>query len=149
VVLDTHIVLDALLFNNAEVAPLWSAVCAGQWRWIATASMREEFARQCTSIRFSKWKPDSEHMLTQFDAWATLLPEPQLPPTVARRFCCSDPDDQIFIDLALARQASWLVTRDRALLALARRARALPWPLRVLRPAELMRETSMSPPAVH
>ena len=36
---------------------------------------------------------------------------------------CRDPDDQMFIDLALSARAQWLVTRDRALLVLARRAR--------------------------
>ena len=33
---------------------------------------------------------------------------------------CADPDDQPFIDLALAAGANWLLTRDKALLALAR-----------------------------
>ena len=37
---------------------------------------------------------------------------------------CRDPDDQMFIDLALAQRARWLLTRDRALLALARPAAA-------------------------
>ena len=35
---------------------------------------------------------------------------------------CSDPDDQIFIDLAIAQGAQLLLTRDRALLKLARKA---------------------------
>jgi predicted nucleic acid-binding protein len=38
---------------------------------------------------------------------------------------CSDPDDQVFIDLAAEAGARWLLTHDRALLRLARRARAL------------------------
>jgi predicted nucleic acid-binding protein len=38
---------------------------------------------------------------------------------------CTDPDDQVFIDLALACKARWLLSKDRALLKLARRARAL------------------------
>jgi predicted nucleic acid-binding protein len=37
---------------------------------------------------------------------------------------CRDPDDQKFIDLALAAKAQWLVSRDKALLALAKRAKA-------------------------
>jgi predicted nucleic acid-binding protein len=35
---------------------------------------------------------------------------------------CRDPTDQMFIDLALTCRPSWLVTRDRALLSLRRRA---------------------------
>jgi predicted nucleic acid-binding protein len=36
---------------------------------------------------------------------------------------CKDPDDQVFIDLALHVGARWLFTKDAALLKLARRAR--------------------------
>jgi predicted nucleic acid-binding protein len=41
------------------------------------------------------------------------------------RLRCRDADDQVFIDLALVHRARWLLTRDKALLALARRARPL------------------------
>ncbi|WP_369293093.1 PIN domain-containing protein [Klebsiella variicola] len=37
---------------------------------------------------------------------------------------CRDQDDQKFIDLALDARARWLVSRDKAVLALAKRARA-------------------------
>jgi predicted nucleic acid-binding protein len=37
---------------------------------------------------------------------------------------CTDPDDQMFVDLAHAAGARWLVSRDRAVLRLARRAAA-------------------------
>jgi predicted nucleic acid-binding protein len=41
----------------------------------------------------------------------------------AAPFACSDPADQKFLDLAYTARADWLVTRDNALLKLARRAR--------------------------
>ncbi len=51
---------------------------------------------------------------------------------------CSDPDDQKFLELALACGAAYLVTKDRALLELARRSdRALPF--RIVTPGELER----------
>ena len=40
------------------------------------------------------------------------------------RLRCSDPDDQMFIDLAMAHGANGLLTRDRAVLRLALRARS-------------------------
>lgn len=46
---------------------------------------------------------------------------PTLPPAPLN-LRCSDADDQIFVDLALAQGARWLITHDRALLKLARRA---------------------------
>jgi len=38
---------------------------------------------------------------------------------------CTDLSDQKFLDLAHTARADWLVTKDKALLKLARRARAL------------------------
>jgi predicted nucleic acid-binding protein len=40
------------------------------------------------------------------------------------RLRCTDPDDQKFIDAAIV-SAQWLISRDRAVLKLARRAAAL------------------------
>jgi len=43
----------------------------------------------------------------------------------ALRLRCTDRDDQMFIDLALACGARWLLSRDRAVLKLGKRARLL------------------------
>jgi predicted nucleic acid-binding protein len=48
---------------------------------------------------------------------------------------CSDPDDQKFLEAALAAGASFLVTKDRALLELAKRKRAR-LPFRIVAPAD-------------
>ena len=65
--------------------------------------------------------------------------EAGIPPGTPLR--CSDADDQMFIDLALAAGAQWLFTRDRALLRLARRASERG--VVVLRPSRLA--SSMTP----
>jgi predicted nucleic acid-binding protein len=57
-------------------------------------------------------------LLAAFDRYARLLPPPVAEPLLR----CTDPDDQVFLDLSRAHHARWLVTRDRALLTLARRA---------------------------
>ena len=56
-----------------------------------------------------------------WDTWASMCPVVDEPSPAAMR--CTDPDDQKFIDLALRSGASALLTRDRAVLKLARRAR--------------------------
>jgi uncharacterized protein len=122
VVLDTNTVLDWLLFADPGVAPLVAAIESGQLSWIASPRMREELARTMGYTSLAQWKPDSERTLTSFDRWAQLQAEPLRLPAGPR---CTDPADQVFIDLALAHQARWLVTKDRALLKLARRAKAL------------------------
>ena len=62
-----------------------------------------------------------------WSAWERLSHSADLLPLAgaATRMRCTDPDDQKFIDLALGHRARWLVTRDRAVLKLARRARTL------------------------
>lgn len=121
-VLDTNIVLDWLVFHDAGTAALSSAVEEGRVRWLACPRMRDELQRTLAYTNLAKWKPDSEHTLAAFDRWADVQPAPPPAPLNVR---CSDPDDQVFVELALAAGARWLVTHDRALLRLARRTRAL------------------------
>jgi putative PIN family toxin of toxin-antitoxin system len=129
VVLDTNTVLDWLVFKDAGVAALVAAVEGGQLRWLACPAMRRELTRTLGYRSLAQWQPDSERVLSTFDAMADLRPEP---PVAALPLRCSDPDDQVFLDLALATGARWLVSHDKALLRLARRVR--PLGLRIVTP---------------
>lgn len=120
VVLDTNVVLDWLVFREPRVAALAAALEAGQLRWLGCPRMRSELALTLGYPALSKWNPDSERTLASFDHWAELQSDPPMPQ--ASPLLCSDPDDQVFIELALAHQAAWLLTRDRAVLKLKRRA---------------------------
>jgi predicted nucleic acid-binding protein len=117
-VLDTNVVLDWLLFRDPRAAALGAAVQRGQLRWLVCPRMREEFARTLGSAVLSRWQPDSATLLARFDAMACMLPPPPASPL---RLRCDDPDDQVFVDLALAAGASWLLSHDKALLRLRRR----------------------------
>ena len=128
IVLDTNAVLDGWVFRDAGAQALVAAVESGSVRWVACSVMRDELARTLGYTRLAKWTPDSERMLTIFDQRAQMFPSPATLPSLR----CSDLDDQVFFDLALATGARWLLTQDRALLRLARRARALG--LQILRP---------------
>ncbi|MBA4178749.1 MAG: hypothetical protein C0505_19645 [Leptothrix sp. (in: Bacteria)] len=119
VVLDTNTVLDWLVFADDSVATVASAIQKGRLRWLACTGMRDELARTLGYRSLAKWNPDSEQSLATFDRLATLLPTPPVAPLHLR---CSDPDDQVFLDLALAHRATWLLSHDRALLRLGKRA---------------------------
>jgi putative PIN family toxin of toxin-antitoxin system len=121
IVLDTNFVLDWLVFRDATAQPLVSAIQQGSVQWIACASMRTELARTLSYDNLSRWAPDRDQALAIFDAHALVLAEPATLPSLR----CSDPDDQVFLDLAAAAGARWLLTHDRALLRLARRARSM------------------------
>jgi predicted nucleic acid-binding protein len=122
-VLDTNAVLDAWLFKDPGAQALVAAIETGQVQWLACAAMRDELARAAQFRSLASWKPDSVHLLTCFDRWAQLCPAPVA--TEVPRLRCTDPDDQVFIDLALHVQATWLLTHDSAVLKLAKRARLL------------------------
>jgi putative PIN family toxin of toxin-antitoxin system len=121
VTLDTNVVLDWLVFRNPVVLPLVAAIEQRRVQWIACASMRTELARTLGYDNLARWAPNREQSLRTFDAHVLVLSEPVTLPALR----CSDPDDQVFLDLAVASGARWLLTHDRALLRLARRARSL------------------------
>ncbi|MBU6259889.1 MAG: PIN domain-containing protein [Burkholderiales bacterium] len=129
-VLDTNSVLDWLVFRDPSMRAAADAVESGRLRWIACPRMRDELARALTYASLSRWKPDSEHVLSKFDQHA----EQRTTPPTLPGLRCHDADDQVFIDLAVAAGARWLITRDQALLKLARRA--APLGVIVLRPAD-------------
>jgi putative PIN family toxin of toxin-antitoxin system len=117
-VLDTNVVLDWLLFRDPRVDHLATALEARGVRWVACPRMRGEFARTLSYAALHKWAPESERLLTLFDQRAWLRPDPS-PASLALR--CDDPDDQVFLDLALSSGARWLLSHDKALLRLRRR----------------------------
>lgn len=124
VVVDTNVALDWLVFRNPAVAPLFDRIAAGELRWLACDRMRDELAHVLSrGIGGRHATDDSDQLLATWSALPSLLPAPV--PGATQRLHCSDPDDQIFIDAAVVWQARWLVTRDRALLRLAKRARRL------------------------
>lgn len=120
IVLDTNVVLDWLVFRNPGCAALHTALAADEVRWIATAAMRDELAHVLRRGHLDAWQPDLPAVWSAWDRHCDTLAA--LPATAAPgRLRCSDPDDQKFIDLAVRAPAHWLVSRDRAVLKLARR----------------------------
>jgi predicted nucleic acid-binding protein len=122
VVMDTNVLFDWLVFGNPAVAPLVAAIEQGRLAWIATESLRAEMAHVLGRGLDPRWPVDEVRWRDAWDRHARLVPEPVAPLGLPR---CSDADDQKFFALAVCQGARWLVTRDKALLKLARRARPL------------------------
>lgn len=123
-VLDSQVVFDWLVFRRPSVQTLAVAVTSGRLRWLASPALRDELAHVLGRGVLARYAPDEAAIWAAWDRWAQPC-APAAAPGAAARLRCRDPDDQKFIDLALAAQAVWLLSRDRAVLALARRARPL------------------------
>lgn len=123
VVLDTQVVLDWQFFGDRALAG-W-VLPGASWRWVASAAMRDELAHVLGRGFDVRWTTPVDDVLRFFDTHTSPCDAPALAPMLARRLACRDPDDQKFIDLAVALAPSCLVSRDRAVLALGRRAAAM------------------------
>ncbi|WP_082498214.1 putative toxin-antitoxin system toxin component, PIN family [Pseudorhodoferax sp. Leaf267] len=122
VVIDTNVVLDLLVFDDPSVQPLRAALADGRLCWRVLPGMREELARVlayprvASSLCARALAPDA--VLAAFDAASRMAA-----PVPAAPVRCTDPDDQPFLDLALAHGAL-LATKDKAVLATRKRMAA-------------------------
>jgi len=141
-VLDTNIVLDLLVFQDPRTHALQQALQQHRYGWIATTAMRCELERVLAypqiARRLTRPPPPTRNegaddgantsidngaaVLARFDAQASIVPAAGKAPVT-----CRDPDDQKFIDLAVAHQAL-LLSRDKAILCMKKRLLALAVP---------------------
>ena len=110
VVLDTNIVLDLFVFDDAAARPVAQGLGEGALRWLATQAMRDELARVLgypqIAPRLAHYALDRGGVLARFDGQAVLVEAPAKAPVT-----CADGDDQKFIDLAVAHGAL-LLSKD-------------------------------------
>ncbi len=124
VVIDTNVVLDWLVFRNPYCARFSDYFTSGRLRWLASPAMRDELAHVLGRGVCDAWAPDLLGLWGTWDRLSTLTHQIPLI-CAAARMRSTDVDDQKFIDLALAHNARWLLSRDRAVLKVGRRTRSL------------------------
>jgi uncharacterized protein len=136
-VLDTQVWLDWLVFDDPGVRRLRTAVHLGRATIYIDTACDAELARV---LAYDLGK----HSIPAAAQAAALAQARRLAQRIENAISdaeraslpqCRDPDDQKFIEAAVAARADALITKDRALLELnRRRARALPF--RILTPAD-------------
>lgn len=130
VILDTQIVMDWLVFDEPSLAPLIAAVESRHLLWTATVAMKAELMHVIARGVAARYTPDVDRVLAAFEQHCRFVEEPVLSMVRPR---CSDTDDQKFIDLGLglaaADHAITLISRDRAVLKVAKRAAKLGLPI--------------------
>ncbi|MFG6448646.1 putative toxin-antitoxin system toxin component, PIN family [Roseateles sp. BYS180W] len=120
VVIDTQTLMEWLVFRDPIGLELGQALGNGQLRWLGCPAMREELLHVLGRGVAQRWNPDLAAIEAAFASHCTELAEAQ----TDMRLRCRDGDDQKFIDFALAQGCFALLTRDKDLRALAKRARA-------------------------
>jgi putative PIN family toxin of toxin-antitoxin system len=121
VVLDTNVCLDLFVFRD----PRWAALDAALRDGAIEAVTRKDCRMEWLAVLQYEHLPLDEASRTkaasEFDAMIRCAEESAPPSTGVRLPLCSDKDDQKFLETALAEQAGVLITKDKALLKLARK----------------------------
>lgn len=131
-VLDTHVWLDWLAFDDPSVAPLKEALAADRAEIFMDAPCEAELER-VLGYPIGKAVPAKAVQAARLAEARRIVRRPDRALGDGERASlprCKDPDDQKFLELALAARVDVLLTKDRALLALARRV-----PFQVVSPA--------------
>lgn len=131
-VLDTQVWIDWLVFDDPSTLGLRTAAKGAEI--VIDAACEAELAR-VLAYPFGKRTLDEAARtacLERCRAIARFVEDTLAPERRAELPACRDRDDQKFLELALAARADLLVTRDRALLELARHRKL---PFRILAPA--------------
>ncbi|MEW6345064.1 MAG: putative toxin-antitoxin system toxin component, PIN family [Pseudomonadota bacterium] len=127
VVLDSNVWIDILVFDDPHTRPIRAALESGALEALIDARCLAELTYVLDYPQFAKREVDKAEALATVTRLAQLVEqaEPALAAAPAENVRplpkCKDRDDQKFLELAHAAQADWLVSKDRAVLKLARR----------------------------
>jgi uncharacterized protein len=116
VVLDTNVVLSALLFGGGPASQVRAAWMAGRFVSLASTATVQELVRVLAYPKFKLTSGEQQDLLADYLPSVQVVRIPDPPPEVPR---CRDPFDLPFLHLAVAGKAHALVTGDKDLLALA------------------------------
>ncbi|MBC3810770.1 MULTISPECIES: putative toxin-antitoxin system toxin component, PIN family [Undibacterium] len=121
IVIDTNVCLDLFVFNDPRWLDILHGLKNGQLKAITRTDCREEWLAVLKYPHLPVTQDKLPNICQQFD----LLIECVAPPLNAdiRLPICSDKDDQKFLEIARDSSATTLITKDKALLKLARKIR--------------------------
>jgi putative PIN family toxin of toxin-antitoxin system len=119
IVLDTNVCLDLFVFRDPRWASLLAALDSGAIEAVTRADCRDEYLIVLHYPHLPLDESTRPEAAVRFDALIRVV----APDSRAIRLpVCTDRDDQKFLEIARDAGAAILVTKDKALLKLARRA---------------------------
>ena len=126
-VLDTNVLVSALLFHSGALSWLRGAWRSGRIRPLAGRQTTAELIRVLAYPKFGLSDGERQDLLDDYLPFCETVTVPEPPPTVPE---CRDSFDRPFLELTLAGRADALVTGDADTLALAKG-----FPVPILSPA--------------
>ena len=115
VVLDTNIVLSALIFQSGRIAKFRDLWTTGRINPLVSRATIEELIRTLSYPKFQLSESEKQELIGDYLPYCEVVqipnPKPQTPP-------CQDPADIPFLHLTLAGDADALISGDKHLLAL-------------------------------
>lgn len=120
IVLDTNVCLDLFVFRDARWDLLLAALKNGSVEAVTRADCRMEWLIVLDYRHLPLDSASKSQSALEFDALITCIPA-ETPTLIEVRLpLCKDPDDQKFLELARDAHADVLITKDKALLKLAK-----------------------------
>ena len=134
VVLDSNVWIDILVFDDPATRPIRAALERGALAAVIDGRCLTELEYVLDYPQFQARAIDKAAALATVARLASLVEPPPVDADAPPLPKCKDRDDQKFLELARAARADWLVSKDRALLKLAKRT-ARDFGFRIAQPA--------------
>ena len=139
VVLDSNVLLSAVVFAGGTLGRFRSLWTIGTVVPCASKETTDELIRLLANKKFKLDMRDQQSLLADYLPFVQVT---DISPKThhANLPLCRDPHDQMFLELALASKADFLVTGDQDLLVLASTSNL---PFRILKPIEFLTEKQL------
>ncbi|WP_175775540.1 putative toxin-antitoxin system toxin component, PIN family [Burkholderia anthina] len=134
VVLDSNVWIDILVFDDPATRPIRAALERGRLAAVIDGRCLNELELVLDYPQFQSRAVDKAAALAIVARLTSFMEPPPVDADAPPLPKCKDRDDQKFLELARAAQADWLVSKDRALLKLAKRT-ARDFGFRIAQPA--------------
>jgi len=144
VVLDSNVWIDILVFDDPHTRPIRAALESGALAALIDARCLAELTYVLDYPQFVERNVDKSAALAVVARLAQLVELAAQPEDARPLPKCKDRDDQKFLELAHAAQAHWLISKDRAVLKLAKRI-ARDFGFQIAQPAPFAASLSEAP----